>query len=95
MDHDNVMDCRLFTVHVLSTTEDVDLYEINELYEFVVKPVVKVLRNCNLKFGFEAPNSITVNGSESDNISILPVDGINLKEYTVIGGEVANGAVAF
>jgi polygalacturonase len=49
----------------------------------------------NLKYRFEAPNSITVNGSESSNIKILPVNDIPLKGYTAIGEEVANGAVVF
>jgi polygalacturonase len=49
----------------------------------------------NLKFAFDAPNSITVNGSESDHISILPVGGVRLEKYTTVGEEVENGAVRF
>jgi polygalacturonase len=49
----------------------------------------------NLKFDFDASNSITVNGIESNNISILPVDGILLEKYTTVGEEVEKGTVKF
>lgn len=49
----------------------------------------------NLKFDFAVPGSITVNGSESNNISIYPVDGIRLEKYTKVGEEIEKGAVVF
>ena len=49
----------------------------------------------NLKFDFAAPSSITVNGSKSSNISILPVNEVPLEKYTAVGEEVEKGAVVF
>jgi polygalacturonase len=49
----------------------------------------------NLKFDFETPNSVTVNGSESNNIRILPVNGISLEKYISVGDEVEKGTVEF
>jgi polygalacturonase len=73
--------------------EGVELFTKNKTaIEFYNSKKVEIR---NLKFAFDAPNSITVNGSESDHISILPVGGVRLEKYTTVGEEVENGAVRF
>lgn len=56
---------------------------------------VKNMKIENLKFGFESSNSVTVNGAESSNISISPVNGISLEKYISVGDEVEKGTVEF
>jgi polygalacturonase len=73
--------------------EGVELMTKNETgIEFYNSGNVKIE---NLKFDFEAPNFITVDGPESSNISILPVNEVSLEKYTAVGEEVENGAVKF